>query len=300
MNEVKKLLFIVNKYSGVGYQPQLEGKIIDACKAQDIECTIEFTKGPGHATDLATQAISQFDGTIAVGGDGTVNEVARGVVHSSLPMGILPKGSGNGLARHIGMSMNIERALHQLLQGKIIRMDSFTLNNKLSINVSGIGFDGHVANLFSTGTKRGLWGYTKLVALEYFRYKEFSAEFTLDTQHPSMHESFMMAIANSSQYGNNAWVSPHSSIADQSLQLAIVKKIPLYKGISFGYSMFTKGLTDNSRYHMISFKNASIKTQQPVAYHIDGEPCGHADLFDIRLQPQSLSMMIPADRIGKV
>jgi YegS/Rv2252/BmrU family lipid kinase len=299
MNEGKKLLFIVNKYSGVGYQPQLEGKIIDACKMNDVECSIEFTKGPGHATELAEQAKEKFDCIIAVGGDGTVNEVARGLVHSATLMGILPKGSGNGLARHIGLSMKLENALQQLLTGVVVRMDTFVLNNKMSVNVSGIGFDGHIANLFSTGTKRGFYGYAKLTTREFFSFQEFPIQLELENQ-VHHHDAFMIAIANSAQYGNNAWISPSSSIVDRKLQLVIVKKIPLYRGPFFGYKMFSRQLGTNSLYQSIDVENAILKTPHPVAFHIDGEPSGHASHFEIKLQRESLNMIIPSDKTTKV
>lgn len=300
MSEVKKLLFIVNKYSGTGYQPELEGKIISACKTSGIECTIQFTSGPGHATHLAADGSkNSFDSVIAVGGDGTVNEVAQGLVHTTTPMGILPKGSGNGLARHLGISMKIDQALEQILTGSIIQMDTFKLNDRLSVNVSGIGFDGHVANLFSTGTTRGLWGYAKLVTLEFFKFKEFETALTIDGK-PLRTSQFMMAIANSAQYGNNAWVAPEASVTDQKLQLASIKKIPLYRGLTFGLDMFTRGLKTGKSYQSFSFQKATIKTNEPVAFHIDGEPCGHANHFEIELLPHSLRMIISANQVGKV
>ena len=103
-NEVTNVLFIVNKYSGRGYQPEVEGKIVELSEKHQVECTIEFTQGRGHATQLASEAASgkHFDRVVAVGGDGTMNEVARGLLHSSMTMGIIPKGSGNGLARNGG------------------------------------------------------------------------------------------------------------------------------------------------------------------------------------------------------
>jgi YegS/Rv2252/BmrU family lipid kinase len=301
MSEVNKLLFIVNKFSGGGYKPQLEGKIIAACKKYNIECFIEFTTGPGHAAELAKEATTKkIDGVIAVGGDGTVNEVARGLVHSSTPMGILPKGSGNGLARHLGMSMRMGNALKQILTGKITPIDTFILNDKLSVNVSGLGFDGHVANLFSKGKKRGLRGYTKLVTREYFRFKEFPFEVRINGTEPLQEKAFMIAFANSSQYGNNARVSPKSSVKDEALQLIILKKIPLYRGLVFGYRMFAKKLKPGKRYQSHSFKNVVLQTQEPVAFHIDGEPCGHANEFKVDLLPKSLHMIVPANLIDNI
>ena len=305
MSEVKNVLFIVNKYSGTGYQPEVEGRILNACEKYDIECSIEFTTGRGHATELSKDGVSKkFDRIIAVGGDGTVNEVARGLLNTSIPMGIIPKGSGNGLARHLGIDMKIIPALDQILGGKVITMDTFRMNDHLSLNVSGIGFDGHVANLFSAGQRRGFWGYTKVVVREFLSYKEFEATGNLITpdgkENPLSKKSFMIAIANSSQYGNNAKVAPVASVTDQSLQLAVIKKVPTQRGFHFGYQMFTGKLETGKDYECLSFQHGTIEVPFPVAYHIDGEPCGHASSFKIEIFPHSLRMIVPAGSVGKV
>jgi YegS/Rv2252/BmrU family lipid kinase len=301
MSEVKNVLFIVNKYSGAGYQPGVEGRMLTACEKFDIECSIEFTAGRGHATELAKEGvIKNFDRIIAVGGDGTVNEVARSLVNTSTPMGIIPKGSGNGLGRHLGISMKIDQALDQVLSGEVIVMDTFLLNEHLSLNVSGIGFDGHVANLFSEGQKRGFWGYTKLVVKEYLSYKEFDVSLQLNNHPPSAQTSFMLAIANSSQYGNNAKVAPIASITDQALQLVIIKKVPAQRGFHFGYQMFTGKLEAGKDYECLSFQQATINVPFPVAYHIDGEPCGHSTSFKIELLPRSINMIVPVNSLGSI
>lgn len=301
MSEVKNVLFIVNKYAGAGYQPQVEGRILTACEKFDIECTIQFTSGPGHATDLAKEGSkNNFDMVVAVGGDGTLNEVARGLLHSKTPMGIIPKGSGNGLARHLGISMKMEKALEQVLTGKVVEMDTFRLNGKLSLNVSGIGFDGHIANLFAKKKKRGFWTYARLVTLHYITFKEFDAELELENHAVAKHKSFMIAIANASQYGNNARVAPQASITNNSLQTAILKKVPAQRGFRFAYQMFTGKLKTGKYYTCLTVNNGLIKVDKPTAYHVDGEPCGHASEFKIEVLPHSLQMITPLKQIGKV
>ena len=174
MTAIKKALFVINKYSGGKYRPEVEGRIISVSKDLAIECGIEFTKSRGHAIELARTAASQnFDVVFAVGGDGTVNEVAQGLVGSNTPMGILPKGSGNGLARHLGIAVDVKKALRILKDHSIIAMDTMQVNNNLSVNVSGIGFDGHIANLFANKANRGLLGYTQLTMKEFFSFREF-------------------------------------------------------------------------------------------------------------------------------
>jgi diacylglycerol kinase (ATP) len=301
MSEVKNVLFIVNKFSGKGYQPEVEGRMLNACEKFDIECSIEFTTHRGHATDLAREGVAKnFNRIIAVGGDGTVNEVARGLLHAAVPMGIIPKGSGNGLARHLGISMNMDKALDQILRGEVIQMDTFKMNDHLSLNVSGIGFDGHVANLFSVGQRRGFWGYSKVVLREYLSYPEFEATLQLKGQSASAQKSFMIAIANSSQYGNNAKVAPIASVMDQSLQLAIIKKVPAQRGFHFGYQMFTGNLKTGVDYECLSLQECTIHVPTPTAFHIDGEPLGHSTSFKIQLLPHSLHMIVPAESLGKI
>ncbi len=301
MSEVKNVLFIVNKYAGAGYQPQVEGRILTACAKFDVECTIEFTSGPGHATDLAKEGAKRnFDIVVAVGGDGTLNEVARGLLNSKTPMGIIPKGSGNGLARHLGISMKMDKALEQVLTGKVVEMDTFRLNGKLSLNVSGIGFDGHIANLFAKKKRRGFWTYARLVTLHYLTFREFDAELELENHDFAKHKSFMIAIANASQYGNNARVAPKASITNNSLQTAILKKVPAQRGFRFAYQMFTGKLKTGKYYTCLTVNNGLIKVDKPTAYHVDGEPCGHASEFKIEVLPHSLRMITPLKKIGKV
>lgn len=305
MSEVKNVLFIINKTSGTGYASEIDRKIADACKKNNLECSVQFTTGPGHATVLAKEgAAKNYDRVVAVGGDGTVNEVAQGLLHTSTPMAIIPKGSGNGLARHLGISMKIQTALTQVLNGTVLTMDTFSMNGHLSLNVSGVGFDGHIANLFNAGKKRGFWSYTKLVIREFMRYPQFDATIQLTAQGGQASsittQSFMIAIANASQYGNNAWVAPVASIMDQTLQLALIKKVPAQRGFHFGYQMFTGKLETGKDYECLSFQKGTIQTPSPVSFHIDGEPCGHADSFTFEIIPHSLRMVVPTHRMRKI
>lgn len=291
-SEVKKVFFIVNKYSGSGYREDVEGQILSSCNENNIEGAIEYTQGRGHATTLATHAVAAgFQEIVAVGGDGTVNEVAQGLLHSPVSMGIIPKGSGNGLARHLGIPLKINLALKCLLTSQRITMDTFRINGKLSLNVSGIGFDGYIADLFGADTRRGLQGYTKHILNEFMNFPEFDAEITYgETQIKKM--AFVIAIANSSQYGNNARIAPAASIRDQILDISILKKIPPYR-LDFIYSFFS-GTIDQSAYcETLQVRTAEIRLNQPMAFHIDGEPAGKSEHFFIEIVPASLNILAP-------
>jgi diacylglycerol kinase family enzyme len=135
MDEVNKVLFIINKFAGTGYQPELEGRILTRSDAHDVETKILFTEGPGHATALALDAKNHgFGRVVAVGGDGTLNEVAQGLFRSQIPMGIIARGSGNGLARHLGIPLAIPAAIENVFTGSPLAMDTFTLNGKASVS----------------------------------------------------------------------------------------------------------------------------------------------------------------------
>jgi YegS/Rv2252/BmrU family lipid kinase len=272
----------------------VDGKIIEACEALDIECTLEYTKSRGHATELARQAVTDknFDHVIAVGGDGTVNEVATGLLHSDIIMGIIPKGSGNGLGRHLGIPLSIERSLKTLFNSKPVAIDSFTVNGKLSLNVSGIGFDGHVANLFSGNKKRGLQGYAKVTLSEFIQFKEFEAQVSSGEHEPVTRKTFIIAVANSSQYGNNARIAPAASICDERLHICFLKKIPPYR-VDFLFAFFNGKIAETSFCEIVEATSMKIKVDTPVAYHIDGEPCGVNTEFDIQILPHSLKMLVP-------
>jgi len=296
----KKALFIINKYSGMGYQTAIEGRILDTCEKNDTKCSIEYTQRRGHAISLANEASKNgFDYVVAVGGDGTINEVARGLLNSDTPMGILPRGSGNGLARHLGISVNLTDAIDNLFHHKVMKIDTLSINNKLSLNVSGIGFDGHVANLFANKKIRGLVGYVRITVKEYFQFPEFEAEVSVDNK-TVVRKSFIIAVANSSQYGNNIKIAPLASVRDGILHLTVMKKIPLYR-LDHIFTFLKGSLTNSEMFEILEGKEVRIKTSQAVPYHIDGEPCGLSNSFNIQLRPASLSVLVPhGERQAKV
>jgi len=293
MSKLKSALFVINKFSGGGYRPDVEGRIIEQCEKLNIESTIEFTQSPGHATELALSAVDQkLDYVFAVGGDGTVNEVAQGLLGSQVAMGILPKGSGNGLARHLGLSMSFKKSLDIVPFHRVQMIDTLSVNGKLSVNVSGIGFDGHVAGLFANKAKRGLIGYAKLVLKEFMSYKSFDAKITLNGNSFDS-KSFIIALANSSQFGNNARVAPQASVCDELMDVCFIQKVPMSQAIGFAAKMFSGNL-DSSRFvEIIKTDRVTIDIDQSIAYHIDGEAMAATDRFIIELKPASLKMLVP-------
>jgi YegS/Rv2252/BmrU family lipid kinase len=277
------------------YDTTVEERIQGTCLRNNADYAIQYTQGRGHAITLASGAADHgFDYVVAVGGDGTINEVAQGLIQTNTPMGILPRGSGNGLARHLGIPVNLSEAIDNLFSYQVIRMDTLLVNNKLSLNVSGIGFDGHIANLFANKKTRGLFGYARLILREFFNFNEFEATVTIDGK-TSVKKAFIIAVANSSQYGNNIKIAPPASVCDGLLDISIMKKIPLHNLI-FIHSFLTGSLKNSTSCEMLKTKEVHLKTSIPVPFHIDGEPSGFNDTFLVQLKPASLAVLVPAGR----
>ena len=299
-SENKKVLFIINKFSGTGYKSSVEGEIIRTCSNLDIEPFIEFTTRPGHATEIAKSASTMAASAVfAVGGDGTLNEVAKGLIGSSTPMGILPKGSGNGLARHLGIPVSFSKALQVIGRNKVVAMDTLYLNDQLSINVSGIGFDGHVATLFAEKTKRGLLNYTRLVLREFNRFKEFEASILIDKTE-LQRKAFIITFANSSQFGNNAKIAPGASVCDGLLNVSIIRKIPVLRAPSFAKQMFAGTLESSDVFEMLTCREIIVELGERVPWHVDGEAMTPTHKFIVRLNPASLHMIVPSPGLYKI
>lgn len=290
--EGRNLLFVINKYAGLGYPSELERAIGKACDKNQTAFSIQYTQRRGHATELSgTAAQEGFDRVIAVGGDGTINEVAQGLLNSPVPMGIVPRGSGNGLGRHLGIPLKTTDAINAIFDSEILAMDIFTVNGKLSLNVSGLGFDGHITNLFGIKSTRGFIGYITLTIQEFFKFREFNT--TITTESTTLNRNaFIIAIANSSQYGNNALIAPLASVCDGLLHINILRKVPLYR-LDFIYAFFSGKLEQSSFCEIIETKSVEISTASKVAFHVDGEACGEEDTFSIKLYPAALRILHP-------
>jgi len=286
-------LFIVNPRSGTGDVSSRVDEITTFAGSRNWE--VILTRHPGHATELAKSAIGIYEAVIAVGGDGTVREVASGLSGSSTPMGILPVGSGNGLARHLGISMNIRKSLKQLVNAVQIRMDGYLVNGQLGFNVAGVGFDGAVSELFARQKKRGLASYLRSAVSLYGSFPSFYAEID------GIRENcFVVAFANSTQYGNDAIISGHSSVQDGMLDCILLRKPKLFSilWMALCLRLGWYGRTSPARKLTGSAFRVRTETSQPL--HIDGEYIGHVTAVDVAVLPSAIAMLVPAGKASQV
>ncbi len=286
----RKALFVINPISGGKKKddvPDLIKKHLDA----GIKATVVYSDGPAHARQLAKEGSDKFDIIVAVGGDGTVNEVASAIVGTDTILGIVPYGSGNGLARFLGISMNAPKAIAALNTTRVEVIDSATLNGRPFFNMAGMGFDAHISEVFSHGKKRGFITYLVSSIQEFSKYKPESYDIEVDGA-LYKREAFMLSFANSSQYGNNAHISPNASVQDGLLDVCVIKEFPSWRLFEMGIRMLTK-TTENTGYlEIIRGKHIRVKRAGPGPAHLDGEPHISAAETEIELVPGSLRVIV--------
>lgn len=288
----RKALFIINPVSGGKKKdgvPELVEKYLDPTI---FDYDIEFTTGIFHAHDLAKAAVGEYEIVVAVGGDGTVNEIASAIAGTDTVLGVIPFGSGNGLSRFLTIPMDAEGAIKTMNAGRIITIDAGKMNGQWFFNMAGMGFDAHISHVFANGsTKRGFVSYFKSSIKEISTYKSKSYHIEVDGVAYDR-EAFMLSMANSSQYGNNAHVSPHASVQDGLLDVCIIKPFPLWRFPEMGLRMFTK-TADSSKYvEIIKGKHVVITRQQEGPIHLDGEPQVAGTDIDIEVVPHSLHVIV--------
>jgi diacylglycerol kinase (ATP) len=288
----RKALFIINPVSGGKKKdgvPELINKYINQ---QLFEFNTIFSTGVKHARDVAREEAANYDMIVAVGGDGTVNEVASGIAGTNTILGVVPYGSGNGLSRFLGIPMNAEGALQVLNNGHTINIDAGKMNGKWFFNMAGMGFDAHISQVFAHGSeKRGFVSYFKSSLQEISTYQSQVYKLTIDGV-PYVREAFMLSLANSSQYGNNAHVSPTASVQDGLLDVCIIKPFPLYRFPEMGLRMFTKTAGSSKFVEIIKGRDISITRSKPGPVHLDGEPRDAGEELTINIIPGALKVMV--------
>lgn len=293
----KKIWFIINPVSGIGRQKTVERLVPELLNKDLYDFEIKHTQERGHARKISLEAINQgIDILAVVGGDGTVSEVASRLVNSNVELGIIPAGSGNGMARALQIPVKTRKAIKILNKYALVKMDAGEINGKIFANSSGVGFDALISKLFHSRKKRGLAGYIWLVAREYFKYKP--QNYTLEIDGNRMEKkAWIVSFANSSQYGNNALIAPNAVVNDKLLDVVIVKDFPGWALPSLMLRLF-KGTLDKSKY-VETFKADNIKFKMEIesSVHLDGDPHEMGKELNIKVVPQSVKVIVPQKQI---
>lgn len=284
---------IINPISGVGSKRKIPKMIREAFAEKDVFVNISFTEYQGHASVLARGAIEKGARcVIAVGGDGTVNEVARAMVHSDAVLGIIPKGSGNGLARELHIPTEVRRALDLIVKSHTSTIDCCRADGHVFFCTCGVGFDAAVSQKFAGEKKRGSLTYIKNTVEEYLSYRPEVYELLIDDR--TIHEqAFLVACGNASQYGNNAFIAPHANIQDGMMDITILEPFGPIDIAPLAIQLFTKQIDRNSKIRTFKGREVTIIRQKPGVMHLDGEPVMADSRIDISVIPHSLHVFTP-------
>jgi len=286
-----KIRFIINPKSGVHSKNDLPMMIAKYLDFNRFEYDIIHTEYRKHAKNLAQEAAELgFDIVCAVGGDGSVHEVGTGLIGSKTALAILPAGSGNGLARHLHIPLNLVKAIQYLNQADFRQMDTVLANEKPFLNIGGYGFDALIAQKFDNYHQRGFWGYAKLIIREYFKYKPNTYHFVVHGKERK-EELVLFTIANASEFGNGFCISPNSKVDDGQLELCMLKPVKGIKALKIIHMCFRRKSHLSESIEIIPFTQLTV--QIPIhKSHYDGEPFDVRSEINIQVVPKSLSIFV--------
>ncbi|MCI3936702.1 YegS/Rv2252/BmrU family lipid kinase [Chryseobacterium aahli] len=283
---MEKVAFIINPFSAKkNYQPflnELKRKVENPLYyiSESIPGTEEFIQKHFSDTDIF----------VAIGGDGTISTVAKNLINTDKILAIFPAGSGNGFSNETQFSKNLDELLEKLKQKKSRKIDTFTVNDRLSINVSGTGFDGKVVKEFEK-TDRGFKNYIKVSLKTFFNYKPIKLKFLDEKYHQYNGKYLMVNIANTRQFGNNAYIAPMASKSDGLVDMVLVKKFPLTYSALFAFRMFTKKLKEDDYITYLPVSEVEFKVNTKN-WHLDGEFNKIKSPIHIKVQPSSLTILV--------
>lgn len=289
---MQKALIVVNPISG-GKDKKPVVELIRKKLSKEISYEIIYWERPEQKEEITSRLRNEeFDIAISVGGDGTINQVAGAVVHSGKKLGIIPLGSGNGLARHLKIPLRTEDAIETINEGVFQVMDACTVNNLFFFCTSGVGFDAHIGKLFAENKIRGFITYLRLTVSELIRYRAQVYKLTVNDTF-SVEKAFLITVANASQYGNNAYIAPQAKVDDAVFDICVMKPFNFFEAWSMGFKMFTKTL--NTSPSMITYKSNEVVIERETdgAIHFDGEPLIAGKKLIYKLFPGALNVIVP-------
>lgn len=292
-NDSDRLMLIINPISGTGTKKGVAGMVEQRFSALGFDVDVRITGGRGDATRLAREAVDNgYNGVLACGGDGTVNETATALCGSSTALGILPAGSGNGLARHLGIPVDVESAMGIVANGNIVECDYGTVNDHPFFCTFGMGFDAAVSHRFARQSRRGLLSYVRSAVSEYLQFRPQT--YTLSANGKILTEkAFLVAVCNASQWGNNAYIAPQANITDGLLDIIIVHSGSPIDAAVMGMDIFTGFINKNTMVHCFRAPAAVIYRSAPGEAHIDGEPMMLDSILDIKCRHGKLRVYAP-------
>ena len=289
--EKKSILFIVNPKSGVQKKRQIPLLVEKNIDRNKYDFSIERTQYAGHACELARAAAERgVDIVVAVGGDGTINEVGRSLVHTSTAMGVIPCGSGNGFARHLGIPLEPKKAIEFINEAHPVSIDYGKLNGRPFFCACGVGFDALVSNHFAKGGRRGLFSYVQKTLADWVTYKSDVYEVEADNVRKK-YKAFVIACGNASQYGNNAYIAPYASMRDGLLTVSVLSPFLPVEVPKIVAQLFANRFDKSDHMTMLTARRIKIKRKAAGPVHYDGEPCEMEANLVVEVVPEGIKVL---------
>jgi YegS/Rv2252/BmrU family lipid kinase len=288
---MKNIAFIVNPISGTKTKNRVTKLIRELLDPQQFSPTVVLTEYAGHATQLAQQfALEGYYAVVAVGGDGTVNEVATVLIGTDTALGIIPNGSGNGFARHLDISTRANRAVEMLNSSEVINVDYGIVNDIPFFSTCGIGFDAIVAQDFADSS-RGFKGYVQSIFKDLFRYKPETYHLEGDGIDVTT-KAFLVNFANAGQWGYDAYIAPKASVQDGLLDVAIVSEFSMMEAVGMALRLFTKSIDENLHMNTIRTKELILTRDNEGVMHIDGTPTIMPAKLHVKIVEDGLKVLV--------
>ena len=293
MHEEKKSLVIINPISGTRKKGGLEDITAEILTPAGYQLDFAYTEGPADASRMAAKAAaSGYHSVITAGGDGTVNEAARALTGTRTALGIIPCGSGNGLARSLGIPSDFKVALKTIADGNIILADHGVVNSIPFFCTFGVGFDAAVSEKFANAKRRGKISYIQSVLREFLEYTPQSYGLSINGE-VLTDKAFLIAVANAPQYGNNAYIAPKASITDGFLDITVIHSGSPLSTALMGVDLMTGYLDRNTLIDTFRVSEATIIRLDKGPAHVDGEPIELGKVLNVQCRPASLRLYAP-------
>lgn len=290
----QKIRFIINPHSGVNEKSEIENSIKRYLNHEKYDYELQFTKYAGHAVGLAKDGVAKgFDIVVAVGGDGSVNEVASGLIGSSTILAILPLGSGNGFAGHLGLGRKAKYALKVINDGHSTLIDTCLVNDKAFVNLVGFGFDGLIAKALKGSKIRGIIGYARSILHHIFRYKASDFEIKIDNKAAINRRCYMLNIVNGTTYGYNFHFHSKAKLNDETVHVLIVKDVARWRYFGLLYLSLRGKLHESKIVETIDAKQVQVIPKTNILMEIDGESIEGKSPYNIQVVPNSLNVIVP-------
>ena len=294
MEEKRKILFVINPRSGVGRKKAIEKEIRSQAGSSGVEFDIVHTTHRGHARSIAENYRGVADVVVAVGGDGTVNEVGTGLIGSRTALGIVPCGSGNGLARELDIPLRVSQAIDVVAECNTRKIDVMLIDGQVSLNVAGVGFDAYISHLFAKKKVRGPLQYMNLIAKEFPDYSPCEYVFDMDGG-IFQRRAFLISFANSSQWGNNIHIAPEARLDDGLIDVCVVSEFPNVALPSILFQLLNDSISQNKYDEIIRTSSLRLLNPEPLPGHVDGEPVVFGPQTEVEIMPLALNVVCPSE-----